>query len=87
MGLLFIWFDVIVILLLLFVLWELDFFNKECNYEFICWWSIMVIVINVILLFVIIIICYSYLYFIVRLYIKKILSDRKSLGGIEIWRL
>ena len=85
-GLLLTWFDAIVISLLPFVPWESDSPNKECNYEPTRWWSIMVIVTNVILPFVIITTCYSYLYLTARSHIKKILSDRKSLGDTETRR-
>lgn len=82
MGLLFTWLDAIVISLLPFVPWEPNSPYKECNYEPTRWWSIMVIISNVIFPFVLIVTCYSYLYLTARSHIRKILSDRNSLGNI-----
>lgn len=80
MGLLIAWFDALVISSLPFVPWDSSDSYKECNYNPTRWWSIMVIIANVIFPFLVIVTCYTYLYLIAKTHIKKILSDRSSLG-------
>lgn len=80
-GLIFSWLDAIVVSSLPFVPWEPNAPYKECNYEPTRWWSIMVIISNVILPFLLIVTCYSYLYLTARSHIRKILSDRSCLGN------
>lgn len=79
MGLLIAWFDALVISSLPFVPWDSSDSYKECNYNPTSWWSIMVIIANVIFPFLVIVTCYTYLYLIAKTHIKKILSDRSSL--------
>ncbi|KAL9975381.1 hypothetical protein ACROYT_G012537 [Oculina patagonica] len=80
-GLVFAWIDALVISSLPFVPWDPNAPDKECNYEPTRWWSIMVIISNVILPFLLIVTCYTYLYLTARSHIRKILSDRKSVGS------
>ena len=85
-GLMFAWFDAIVISLLPFVPWDPHSPYKECNYEPTRWWSIMVIISNVIMPFLLIVTCYTYLYLTARSHIRKILSDRNSVGNDTVRR-
>ena len=80
LGLLFAWFDALVISSLPFVPWDPNDPYKECHYNPTRWWSIMVIICNVIVPFMVIVTCYTYLYLTARIHIRKILSDRNSLG-------
>lgn len=81
MGLMLAWFDAVIISLLPFVPWDSDDTYKECNYNPTRWWSIMVIISNVIVPFLVIVTCYTYLYLTARTHIRKILSDRSNLGN------
>ena len=78
MGLTLAWIDAMFISSLPFVPWDPNSPYKECNYEPTRWWSIMVIISNVILPFLLIATCYTYMYLTARSHIKKILSNRKS---------
>ncbi|KAJ7374865.1 Adenosine receptor A1 [Desmophyllum pertusum] len=80
-GLILTWLDAIIISSLPFVPWEPTSPYKECNYEPTRWWSIMVIITNVILPFLLIVTCYTYLYLTARSHLRKILSDRNSVGN------
>ena len=81
LGLIFAWFDAVVISSLPFVPWDPNDPYNECHYNPTRWWSIMVIICNVIIPFLVIVTCYTYLYLTARIHIRKILSDRSSLGN------
>ena len=74
MGLLLAWFDSVLISSLPFVPWDSSH-DKECNYSPTRWWSIVVIICNVIVPFIVIVVCYTYLYLTARSHVRKILSD------------
>ncbi|XP_031565310.1 D(2) dopamine receptor A-like isoform X2 [Actinia tenebrosa] len=77
MALVLIWVDTLVVSLLPFIpLPGSD--SQECNYEPTWWWSVMVIVSNVIVPFLVIVLCYLYIYFIARTHMQRIKSERKS---------
>lgn len=78
MGLTLAWLDAMIISSLPFVPWDPNSPYKECNYEPTRWWSIMVIISNVILPFLLIATCYTYMYLTARSHVKKILSNRNS---------
>lgn len=73
--------DAIIISSLPFVPWDPNSPYKECNYEPTRWWSIMVIISNVIFPFLLIVTCYTYMYLTARSHIKKILSNRNCVGN------
>lgn len=80
-GLILAWLHAIIISSLPFVPWDPNSPYKECNYEPTRWWSIMVIISNVIFPFLLIVTCYTYMYLIARSHIKKILSNRNCVGN------
>lgn len=79
LALVFVWVDALVVSSLPFVPWDSNAPYKECNYSPTHWWSIMVIISNVIVPFLVIVVCYTYMYFIAQAHIKKISSDKKNL--------
>ena len=81
MALVFIWLDALVISSLPFVPWTPVKPYMECHYNPTRWWSIMVIVANVIVPFLLIAACYALMYMTAKTHIKKIASDRH--GGKE----
>ncbi|XP_068679897.1 adenosine receptor A3-like isoform X1 [Montipora foliosa] len=80
LGLLFAWFDSVIISSLPFIPWDQNL-DKECNYSPTRWWSVMVIICNVIVPFMVIVVCYIYLYLKAKSHVKKIPSDRSCSGG------
>ena len=78
LALLFIWLDAVVMSSLPFVPWPSNTPHMECNHNPTNWWSIMVIVTNVIVPFSLIAACYTYMYLTARTHIKKISSDRNG---------
>jgi len=85
-GLLLAWLDAVLISSLPFVPWDLDDPYNECNFNPTRWWSIMVIIANVIVPFLVIVTCYTYLYLTAKIHIRKIRSDRSSLGNASFNR-
>lgn len=78
MALVLIWVDTLGVSLLPFIpLPGRD--SQECNYNPTWWWSVMVIVTNVIVPFLVIVVCYLYIYFIARTHMQRINSERKSI--------
>ena len=73
------WFDALIVSLLPFVPWDSDPPYKECNYEPTRWWSIMVIICNVIIPFLVIVVCYSHMYLTAKSHIKKMANDKITL--------
>lgn len=55
--------------------------SYECNYNPTRWWSVMVIVSNVLVPFFFIVICYINIYLIARTHLQRIKRERKSLRG------
>ena len=80
LALLFAWMDALIVSSLPFVPWELNESYKECNYSPTHWWSIMVIITNVIVPFLVIVICYTYMYVTAHSHIKKISSNKRNLS-------
>ncbi|XP_068725530.1 adenosine receptor A3-like isoform X3 [Montipora capricornis] len=80
LGLLLAWFDSVIISSLPFISWDQNL-DKECNYSPTRWWSVMVIICNVIVPFMVIVVCYIYLYLKAKSHVKKIPSDRSCSGG------
>lgn len=78
LGLTLAWLDALIISSLPFVPWDLNDPYKECNYNPTRWWSIIVIICNVIVPFLVILTCYTYLYLTAQTHIRKMLSDRGS---------
>ena len=76
-ALMFAWIDALVVSSLPFVPWDPNEPDKECNYNPTRWWSIMVIICNVMVPFFVIVVSYTYMYFIAQSHIKKISSDKK----------
>lgn len=86
MGLLLAWLDSLLISSLPFVPWDSSL-DKECSYNPTRWWSIVVIICNVIVPFIVIVVCYTYLYFTAKSHVRKILSDEfncsRRNGGVN----
>lgn len=80
LALMFAWLDALLVSALPFVPWESNEPYKECNYSPTHWWSIMVIISNVIVPFLVIVICYSSMYLTAQHHIKKITSNRKNIS-------
>ena len=80
MALLFAWIDAMMVSSLPFVSWESNQPYKECNYSPTHWWSIMVIISNVIVPFLVIVICYTSMYITAQSHIKKISSNKKNIS-------
>ena len=80
LAFLFAWMDALIISSLPFVPWEPNEPYKECNYSPTHWWSIMVIISNVIVPFLVIVICYTYMYITAQSHIKKISSNKKNIS-------
>lgn len=80
LALLFAWMDALIVSSLPFVPWESNQPYKECNYSPTHWWSIMVIISNVIVPFLVIVICYTYMYITAQSHIKKISSNKKNIS-------
>ena len=80
LALVFVWVDALLVSSLPFVPWESSNPYKECNYSPTHWWSIMVIISNVIVPFLVIVICYSFMYLTAQSHIKKILKNTKQLS-------
>lgn len=78
LSLTFAWIDALIVSSLPFVPWDSDDPDKECNYSPTRWWSIMVIISNVMVPFLVIVVCYTYMYLIAQSHIKKISSDKKN---------
>ena len=70
-----IWIDTLVVSSLPFFPWPGDH-SDECHYSPRRWWSIMVIILNVIIPFFFIVTCYAIIYSVARVHIRKISSDR-----------
>ncbi|EDO33914.1 predicted protein, partial [Nematostella vectensis] len=51
---------------------------RECNYHPTSWWSVMVIITNVIIPFLFIVTCYVYIYLIARAHLAQISRERAS---------
>ena len=79
MALFIAWFDALIVSSLPFVPWDSNHRYKECNYEPTRWWSIMVIICNVIIPFLVIVVCYSHMYLTAKSHIKKMANDKISL--------
>ena len=77
-SLMFVWVDAVIVSSLPFVPWDSGDPDKECNYNPTRWWSIMVIISNVIVPFLVIVVCYSYMYLVAQSHIKKISSDKRN---------
>lgn len=78
LSLMFAWIDALVVSSLPFVPWDPNEPEKECNYNPTRWWSIMVIISNVMVPFLVIVVCYTYMYLIAQSHIKKMSSDKKN---------
>lgn len=79
-ALVLIWIDCVVVSLLPFIPLP-GKQTYECNYNPTRWWSVMVIVTNVLIPFLFIVICYMYIYCIARTHLQRIKSERKSVRG------
>lgn len=77
-ALLFVWSEALIISSLPFVPWDSNDSYKQCNYQPPHWWSIMVIISNVIVPFLVIVACYTFMYLTAQTHIKKICSDKKG---------
>ena len=86
LGLIIAWVDALVISSLPFIPWDSNDPYRECLHNPTRWWSIMVIVSNVIFPFLVIVTCYTYLYLTAKNHLRKILSDRNSLGNANVPR-
>lgn len=78
LALMFVWMDALLVSALPFVPWESNAHDNECNYSPTHWWSIMVIISNVIIPFLVIVICYTYMYLTAQSHLKKILGNKKN---------
>lgn len=77
------WIDALVVSSLPFVPWDSNHPHKECNYEPTRWWSIMVIIGNVVFPFLVIVVCYSYMYLTAKSHMKKMATDKKNISHNE----
>ncbi|XP_078365298.1 histamine H2 receptor-like isoform X1 [Oculina patagonica] len=80
LTLMFVWMDALLVSALPFIPWESNDPYKECNYSPTHWWSIMVIITNVIVPFLVIVICYTSMYLTAQYHIKKISSNKKIIA-------
>ena len=80
LALLFAWMDALIVSSLPFFPWESNEPYKECNYSPTHWWSIMVIISNVIVPFLVIVICYTHMYITAQSHIKKISRNRANIS-------
>ena len=83
LALLFAWIDALVVSSLPFFPWDSKS-GDECNYSPTHWWSIMVIITNVIVPFLVIVMCYTYMYLTAQSHIKKMSSDKKHVKHNEV---
>ena len=80
-----VWIDVLVVSSIPFASWPGQE-SDECNYTPTSWWSIMVIVSNVIVPFVFIVTCYAIIYTVARKHVHEIVKSqtyRGDLGELE----
>lgn len=76
-ALIFVWFDATFVSLIPFIPWNKEG-KTECTYEPTRWWSIMVIITNVIIPFCFIVSCYMYMYTVAQSHIKKMYTGNTA---------
>lgn len=76
LALVFAWVDALLVSSLPFFPWEPNNPYKECSYSPTRWWSIMVIISNVITPFLVIVICYSLMYLTAQSHVKKNVKEQ-----------
>lgn len=84
-ALLFAWFDATFVSVLPFVPWQKED-TPECTYNPTHWWSIMVIILNVVTPFCFIVFCYMYMYTIAQEHVKRMSSGRRRSSSNVSWR-
>ena len=84
-ALLIAWFDAIFVSVLPFVPWQKEG-TPECNYNPTHWWSIMVIILNVLTPFCFILFCYLYMYTVAQEHIKRMSSGITRSASNISWR-
>ena len=80
LALVFAWVDALLVSSLPFFPWEPNNPYKECSYSPTRWWSIMVIISNVITPFLVIVICYSLMYLTAQSHVKKMSKNSRQLS-------
>lgn len=80
LALVFAWVDALLVSSLPFFPWEQDNPYKECTYSPTHWWSIMVIITNVMTPFLVIVICYSFMYITAQSHVKKMSQSSRQLS-------
>lgn len=80
LALVFAWADALLVSSLPFFPWEQDNPYKECTYSPTHWWSIMVIITNVMTPFLVIVICYSFMYITAQSHVKKMSQSSRQLS-------